>query len=100
MGLLGFVVLRFPFSPGMTNGLVGLVLSLSALLAPVSALPAGLRDVAWILPQSQIMAWVRGGGLVHLVLGVLLSGAAAGVVLGSIRLVERSARRRALSLEA
>ncbi|RGC68151.1 hypothetical protein C5N14_14630 [Micromonospora sp. MW-13] len=100
MGLLGFVVLRFPFSPGMTNGIVGLVLSLSALLAPVSALPAVLRAPAWVLPQSQVMAWVRGGGTGHLLLGCLLSVVAAVAVVGLIRLLERSARRQSLSLEA
>jgi ABC-type multidrug transport system permease subunit len=100
MGLLGFVVLRFPFSPGMTNGLVGLVLSLSALMAPVSALPSALRWLSWVLPQSHVMAWVRGEGSGHLILACGLSVVAAAAVAASIRLLERSARRHALLLEA
>lgn len=99
LGLLGFIVLRFPFSPGMTNGLVGLTVSLSALLAPTTALPVVLRELAWLLPQSHVMAWVRGEGAVHLLLACLLSAGAATAVLASIRALERTVRRQALSLE-
>lgn len=99
-GLLGYVVLRFPFSPGMTNGIVGLVLSLSALLAPVSALPAVLRPIAWVLPQTQVMAWVRGGAATHLIYAGALTVVAATAVVLAVRLLERSVRRHDIPLEA
>jgi ABC-type multidrug transport system permease subunit len=100
MGLLGCVVLRFPFSPGMTNGIVGLVLSLSALITPVSALPSALQSLAWVLPQSQVMAWVRGEGPVHLVLAWALSIIAVAAIVMAVWRLERAARRDALPLEA
>ncbi|MEU8001126.1 hypothetical protein AB0B66_08210 [Catellatospora sp. NPDC049111] len=100
VGLLGYVVLRFPFSPGMTNGLVSLVLWMSALLVPVTALPLVLRVPAWVLPQSHIMAWVRGDGGDHLAIAAALTAVSAAAIVGSIRLLERAVRRHALLLEA
>ncbi|HEY1619157.1 MAG TPA: hypothetical protein VGG25_16160 [Streptosporangiaceae bacterium] len=99
-GLLTFVVLRYPFSPGMANGLVGVFMSLGALLVPASAFPPAVRLLAWLMPQSHVMAWVRGGGPGQLLIAALLSGAALTGVFLSVRGVERAARLHAISLGA
>lgn len=99
-GLLAFVVLRYPFSPGMANGLVGVFMSLSALLVPASAFPPVVRVLAWLTPQSHVMAWVRGAGPGELLIAALESGAALAGVLLSVRRVERAARLHAISLGA
>jgi ABC-type polysaccharide/polyol phosphate export permease len=100
VGLLGFAVLRYPYSPGMTNGLTGLVMAFSALIVPVSALPGPVRSVAAILPQSHVMTWVRSGGVAQFLLAVVLTAGYVGLVVASMRRVEMIARNRALALEA
>ncbi|RSM61968.1 hypothetical protein DMB66_23175 [Actinoplanes sp. ATCC 53533] len=98
-GLLAVVILRFPFSSGMTNGLTGLVLAISALLVPRSALPSGLREISLFLPQAHVMGWVRGGSWNELAVAVALTAIYGGIVAALIRRVEFVARRRALPLE-
>jgi hypothetical protein len=100
VGLLAFAVLRFTYSAGMTNGLTSLIMALSALIVPQSALPAPVRAVASILPQSHVMAWVRGGDPAQLFLAAALTTVYGALIVLSIRRVEYLARRRALPLEA
>jgi hypothetical protein len=100
VGLMAFVLLRYPVSPGMTNGLVGILMSLGALLVPERALPGPVRVLAWLTPQSHAMAWVRGAGDIRLLMALALSAIAiAGMVL-LIRYLERVVRARSISLEA
>ncbi|MFF9018212.1 ABC transporter permease [Streptomyces sp. NPDC014870] len=99
VGLLGFAVLRYPYSAGMTNGLTGLVLALSALIVPQSALPGPVRAVSLLLPQSHAMSWVRGGSWTELLSAVALTAVYCGLVVLSVRRVEQVARRHALPLE-
>jgi len=99
IGLLAVAVLRFPYSSGMVNGLTGLVLALSALLVPQSALPGPVRALAQLMPQAHVMSWVRDGSGADLVLALGLTVAYAAVVVLLIRRVEHSARRRAVPLE-
>ncbi|MGW7361939.1 hypothetical protein ACWGI8_00565 [Streptomyces sp. NPDC054841] len=100
VGLLGFAVLRFPYSAGMTNGLTGLVMALSALIVPQSALPGPVQKLALVIPQSHVMAWVRGSGTGELLAALALTGAYCGLVVLSVRRLESIARRQALPLEA
>lgn len=100
IGLLGFAVLRFPFSAGMTNGLTGLVMALSALLVPESALPAPVRVLAQLVPQSHVMAWVRGAGPGQLLVAVVLTGFFCALVVLAVQRLEKTVRRDALPLEA
>lgn len=99
VGLLGFCVLRYPYSAGMTNGLTGLVMALSALVVPQSALPGPARAVSALLPQSHAMAWVRGGDHVQLLYALALTAVFTALVVLSVRRVEHLARRQALPLE-
>ena len=100
VGLLGLAVLRFRYSSGMTNGLTGLVMAFSALIVPASALPRPVRALSALLPQSHVMAWVRGGSATGLLLATGLTVVfLAGSVL-ALRRLEFSARRLALPLEA
>ncbi|MFI2642828.1 hypothetical protein [Streptomyces sp. NPDC018610] len=100
IGLLGFAVLRFPFSAGMTNGLTGLIMALSALIVPQSALPAPVRKLALIMPQSHVMAWIRGAGPERLLAAVLLTGFFCALVVLAVHRLENTVRRTALPLEA
>lgn len=100
IGLLGFAVLRFPFSAGMTNGLTGLIMALSALIVPQSALPGPVQALALIVPQSHVMAWIRGGGADQLVAAVALTGFFCVLVVLAVRRLEKTVRRDALPLEA
>ncbi|MEV7726868.1 hypothetical protein AB0P15_19235 [Streptomyces sp. NPDC087917] len=100
VGLLGFAVLRYPYSAGMTNGLTGLVMALSALIVPQSALPGPVQKIALVIPQSHVMAWVRGGGTGELLAALALTGLFCGLVVLAIRRLERTARHQALPLEA
>lgn len=99
VGLMAYFLLRFPTSPGMTNGLAGILIALGALLVPGSALPTFMRWLAWALPQSHVMAWVRGAHVTELGLAAVLCGVFLAAILVSIRRVERAARGRAISLE-
>ncbi|MCX4692831.1 ABC transporter permease [Streptomyces sp. NBC_01408] len=100
VGLLGFAVLRYPYSAGMTNGLTGLVMALSALIVPQSALPGPVQKLAFVIPQSHVMAWVRGGGTGELLAALALTGVFCGLVVLAVRRLELIARRQALPLEA
>ncbi|WP_440557499.1 hypothetical protein ACSP97_12375 [Streptomyces sp. SCPE 10] len=100
IGLLGFVVLRFPFSAGMTNGLTGLIMALSALIVPQSALPAPVRKVALIVPQSHVMAWIRGAGADQLLATVGLTAVFCALVVIAVQRLEKTVRHDALPLEA
>jgi ABC-type multidrug transport system permease subunit len=99
MGLLGCAVLRFAYSAGMTNGLIGLFIALSALVVPRSAMPAPVAGVASLLPQSHVMGWVRGGGVDELAIAIGLGVIYCGLIIVAMRRVEQSARRLALPLE-
>ncbi|NEB74305.1 ABC transporter permease [Streptomyces sp. SID14478] len=99
VGLLGFAVLRYPYSAGMTNGLTGLVMALSALIVPQSALPGPVAKLAMLLPQSHAMAWVRGGNSIQVLWAVLLTALYSGLVVLSIKRLEKTARDQALPLE-
>ena len=99
-GLLGYVVLRFPFSPGMTNGLVGLTIAVSTLLAPGSSLPPVLSRLTWFLPQAQVMTWVRGGTAGHLGLALIISAISVVLVYTLLRSLEWTVRTRSIPLEA
>jgi hypothetical protein len=99
VGLLAVAVLRFPYSAGMTNGLTGLIMALSALVVPQSALPGPVQAVAVLLPQSHVMAWVREGSAADLgIAGLLTLGYAVLVVL-LVQRLETAARRESLPLE-
>lgn len=100
VGLLGLAVLRFRYSSGMTNGLTGLVMALSALIVPPSALPGPVRALSTVLPQSHVMAWVRGGSVTSLLLAVVLTAVFVAVTVAALRRLEFSARRLALPLES
>ncbi|GAB7183418.1 hypothetical protein ATKI12_3249 [Kitasatospora sp. Ki12] len=100
VGLLGFAVLRYPYSAGMTNGLTGLVMALSALIVPQSALPGPVQKLALVLPQSHVMAWVRGGGTAEVLWAAALTVVFSGLVVLAVRRLENMARRQALPLEA
>jgi hypothetical protein len=100
VALLGLAVLRFPYSSGMTNGLTGLVMVFSALIVPPTALPRPLRLLSALLPQSQVMAWVRGGPATRLLLAIGLTVVFCAILVGALRRLEVSARRRALPLES
>lgn len=99
VGLLAVAVLRLPYSSGMVNGLTGLVLALSALLVPQSALPGPIQTLTLLMPQAYVMDWVRGGSGVNLVVALGLTLAVAAVVVLLVRRVEHSARRHAVPLE-
>lgn len=99
LGLLGCAVLRFAYSAGMTNGLTGLLIALSALVVPRSAAPAPVAAIASLLPQSHVMGWVRGGGLDEMAIAIALGVTYCGLIIAALRRVERSARRLALPLE-
>ncbi|GAA5044968.1 ABC transporter permease [Streptomyces similanensis] len=100
IGLLGFAVLRFPFSAGMTNGLTGLVMALSALIVPQSALPAPVQKLAMIMPQAHVMSWIRGAGPEQLLEAVALTGFFCALVVLAVQRLETTVRRNALPLEA
>jgi hypothetical protein len=100
VGLLAVAVLRFPYSAGMTNGLVALVIALSALIVPQSALPGPVQKIALLLPQAHIMYWVRGGPASAIAVAVLLTLGYGALVVLLVRRVENTARRQALPLEA
>jgi ABC-type polysaccharide/polyol phosphate export permease len=99
VGLLGFAILRFPYSAGMTNGLTSLVLALSALLVPQSALPGPVQRISLLLPQSHVMDWVRGASLTELLVSLGLTVVYSILIVLLIRRIEYLARRSALSLE-
>lgn len=99
VGLLAVAVLRLPYSSGMVNGLTGLVLALSALLVPQSALPGPVRALAQLMPQAYVMSWVRGGSGIDLVVAIGLTIACAAVVVLLVRRVEHSVRRYAVPME-
>jgi hypothetical protein len=100
LGLLACVVLRFAYSAGMTNGLLGLLIALSALVVPRSAMPGPVGKIAFLFPQSYVMDWVRGGGLYELAVALGLGVIYCGLIVTTLRRVERSVRRLALPLEA
>ncbi len=100
VGLMAFVLLRYPVSPGMTNGLVGILMSLGALLVPEAALPGPVRVLAWVIPQSHVMAWVRGAGDVRLLVALVLTAITIAVMVLLLRHLERVVRARSISLEA
>ncbi|TDD07744.1 ABC transporter permease [Nonomuraea deserti] len=100
VGLLSYSLLRFPSSPGMTNGLTGVLIALSTLLVPSTALPPFMQPIAWLVPQSHVMAWVHGGAVAELATALSQSTLIYLVILLSVRRVEHAARARAIPLEA
>ncbi len=99
VGLLGYFLLRYPFSPGATNGLAGILIALSALLVPASALPDGVRPISWLVPSSHVMTWVGGGGTGQLLLALGEAAAAYLVIYLSLERVQWLARERGNLLE-
>ncbi|KMS72067.1 hypothetical protein ACM01_24650 [Streptomyces viridochromogenes] len=99
VGLLAVAVLRFPYSAGMTNGLTGLLMALSALIVPQSALPGPVRAAAFVLPQSHVMAWVRDGALGDIAAAVLLTVCYAVLVVLLVHRLEAAVRRKSVPLE-
>jgi hypothetical protein len=99
VGLLVVVVLRFPYSAGMTNGLTGLLTALSALIVPQSSLPGPARVISSLLPQSHVMAWVRTGSAPSADLAVLLTVCYTVLVVLLVKRLEAAARRKSLPLE-
>lgn len=99
VGLLGFVVLRLPYSPGMTNGILGLLVALSALVVPLSALPGPVRLVAVVLPQAHAMAWVRSGATSEALAAFGLAIGYCGLIVIALHRLEWITRRRGLPLE-
>ncbi|WP_433498660.1 hypothetical protein ACQP1K_27925 [Sphaerimonospora sp. CA-214678] len=99
VGLLAVAVLRLPYSSGMVNGLTGLIMALSALVVPQSALPESVQVLAQSMPQAHVMTWVRGGSAGSLATAVALTVGYAVVVVLLLRRVEYSARRRAVPME-
>lgn len=97
--LLCFVVLRYPYSPGMTNGIPGLLVAVSALVVPASALPGPVRAIARILPQPYVMQWVRGGGAAEVGAALAIAALYCCLVVLAVRRVEATARRKAIPLE-
>ncbi|MEU1470987.1 hypothetical protein ABZ434_22490 [Streptomyces sp. NPDC005761] len=100
VGLMAFVVLRFPFSPGMTNGLVGLLLALGSLLVPRDALPPVIRQLSWLMPQSHVMGWVRGAGAGSLAVSFGLTAVSLAIVVGLVLRLQQAVRDHAIPLEA
>jgi hypothetical protein len=99
VGLLAYFLLRYPLSPGMTNGLAGILIALGTLLAPSSALPEPLVVLSWLLPPSHVMAWVTGAGAFHLAIAGAEIAIAYTIIYASMRRVERLARRDPALLE-
>lgn len=99
VGLLAYFLLRFPSSPGMTNGLTGILIALSALLVPNAALPAVVQPIAWLIPQSHVMAWTRGGDIPQILIALGQVVVFSAVVLASLRRLERIAREQSVPLE-
>ncbi|WP_405901920.1 hypothetical protein OG696_00850 [Streptomyces sp. NBC_00656] len=100
VGLMAFVVLRFPFSPGMTNGLVGLLLALGSLLVPRDALPPVIRQLSWLMPQSHVMSWVRGADAGSLAVSFGLTAVSLAIVVGLVLRLQQAVRDHAIPLEA
>jgi ABC-2 type transport system permease protein len=67
-GLMGFLA-RHRFAAGMTNGAAGVVVLISALFIPVSALPGALALVAKAFPAAWGMTALRSGATVDLAVG-------------------------------
>lgn len=95
---LAYVILRFPYSAGMTNGIPALLLALGGVVVPAQYLPSPLGTISQAFPFVHLIRWGSGGTVGDLVTGISISLLLLAFFYVLLASFEKAVRRKAISL--
>ncbi|MER7007515.1 hypothetical protein ABT297_31350 [Dactylosporangium sp. NPDC000555] len=95
--VLGYLILRFPFSPGMANGWLLLVVALGGVFGVPESVVGPLSWVSFVLPYREARAWAETGSPAHLAAALAITGALALLPLPLAKRFDTQSREQAVA---